>query len=136
MLAEAKRLHPELDGRLVRHRLPESLPFTDEEFDAVYSVAALMHFQKSEIPGVVQDIHRVLKNDGLFHLPVSLERADVDADGLDEKGRFFTVLTEADWSEICRSSGFREVSRGTNRDSIGRQGIVWGNFLFEKAGGD
>ena len=136
MLAEAKRLHPELDGRLLHHRLPEPLPFSDGEFDAAYSIATLMHLQKNEIPGVVRDILRVLKDGGLFYLSVSLDRDDVGADGLDGKGRLFTVLTEEDWGEMCLSCGFREVRRGTSRDSVGRRGIVWGNFLFEKAGGD
>ena len=93
-----------------------------------------MHLQKIEIPGVIQDIHRVLMDDGLFYFSVSLERPDVGAVGLDGKGRRFTVLTETDWSEICRSCGFRELRRGTSRDSAGRQGIAWGNFLFKKGG--
>lgn len=95
-----------------------------------------MHLQKIEIPGVIQDIHRVLMDDGLFYFSVSLERPDVGADGLDGKGRRFTVLTETDCSEICRSCGFRELRRGTSRDSMGRQGIVWGSFLFKMGIGD
>ena len=136
MLAEAKRLHPELDGKLIYHRLPEPLPFSDGDFDAVYSIATLMHLQKNEIPGVVRDVQRALKNGGLFNLSVFLERDDVGTDGLDEKGRYFNVLPEAVWSVMCLSCGFRVIRQGTSQDSVGLRGIVWGNFFFEKAGRD
>lgn len=39
-------------------------PFSEGEFDAVYSIAALMHLQKGQIPEKVRDIHRVLKDGG------------------------------------------------------------------------
>lgn len=43
------------------------LSFADASFDAVYSFNSLLHLPKDELPGVLQEIRRVLKPDGLFY---------------------------------------------------------------------
>ena len=132
MLAEAAKLHPELDGRLLHHELPAPLPFPDNEFDAAYSIAVLMHLKRNEIEQVMRDVHRVLERKGLFFFSVSLERADVEANDLDKTGRRFTLLSVSDWSDTFCSCGFLEIRRNTNTDSVGRDGFLWGSFLLEK----
>ncbi|MCK5248012.1 class I SAM-dependent methyltransferase [Candidatus Bipolaricaulota bacterium] len=44
------------------------LSFEDESFDAVYSFNSLLHLPKDELPGVLQEIRRVLRREGLFYL--------------------------------------------------------------------
>jgi len=43
------------------------LSFADASFDAVYSFNSLLHLPKDELPGVLQEIRRVLRPEGLFY---------------------------------------------------------------------
>ena len=133
MLTEAKKIHPELNGRLVRHSLPSPLPFAGGSYDAVYSIAVLMHLEADDIEPAMREVHRILEPAGLFYFSVSLERPEIDVNGLDDRGRRFTCLSEEDWVAMGRACGFRVAQSGTNRDSMEREGIVWGNILLEKA---
>lgn len=132
MLTQAKRLHPELRGRLVHHRLPDDLPFDDQAFNAAFTIAVLMHLKRDDIAVAIQEVHRVLGPSGLLFFSVPLKRPELGEGGLDERGRRFTSLSEAEWREISCACGFLEIHRATNRDSLDREGIVWGNFLMEK----
>ena len=119
MLADAKRLHPELDGRLLHHRLPEPLPFSDEVFDAVYSIAVLMHLQKSEVAGVIIGANREeLPN------PWRIERGG------------FTVLETAvvapAASQKCRRSSVREHPRDRARRAVSSWAVP---FAWPSRGG-
>jgi len=44
--------------------------FADNSFDAVYSLNSLLHLSKAELPGVLKDIHFILKSGGLFYMGV------------------------------------------------------------------
>jgi SAM-dependent methyltransferase len=44
--------------------------FPDNSFDAVYSLNSLLHLPKVELPGVLNDIHYILKPGGLFYMGV------------------------------------------------------------------
>jgi SAM-dependent methyltransferase len=46
------------------------LEFTNESFDVIYTFNSLLHIPKNELPLVLENIKRVLKPNGLFHLGV------------------------------------------------------------------
>lgn len=46
------------------------LEFPADSFDAVYALNSLLHVPKKELPTVLQNVHRVLRADGLFYLGV------------------------------------------------------------------
>jgi SAM-dependent methyltransferase len=52
--------------RLVKHDLNKALPFPNDRFDVVISLANLEHLENSR--GVFQEIHRVMKPGGLLLL--------------------------------------------------------------------
>ena len=91
MIAEAKRCYPELADRLEVIKIPDELCFEPVSFDGVYSVATLMHLEKSEIDQTIEKIANIMKLGAKFFFSVSVQRDDVDDQGKDEKGRHFTT---------------------------------------------
>jgi SAM-dependent methyltransferase len=133
MLAEAKRLHPSLDGRLRRLVFPGPFPFADGSFDAVLAVATLMHLAEPEVTEVLREVLRVLRADGALVFSVPGRRPDVGPDGRDQKGRHFTLLPETRWVELCRGAGLNVQSRCTSLDRLGRDSVEWWTFVARRA---
>lgn len=98
----------------------EDLPFTDEKFDAVYSVF-LFHELPIEVrKRVLSEGHRVLKPGGFYGLVDSLQRGDVpEFDGALEQfpveyhEPFYRNYIENQMSELLESAGFDLTSQGT-----------------------
>ena len=86
MIAEAKRCHPELAGRLEVMKIPDDLHFEPSSFDGVYSIATLMHLDKSAIDRTIEKIAMILKPGGKFFFSVSVQRNDLDDQGKDKIG--------------------------------------------------
>jgi SAM-dependent methyltransferase len=128
---KAVELHPELENRVVFHRLPEVLPFADGQFDAVVSVACLMHMQLNEISPVLAEIARVLKSRGLAFISVPIQRDDVDDAEVDCCGRQFTLISVSDWKDKFSSTGFEVIETKINPDGLGRLGVLWANFILK-----
>jgi SAM-dependent methyltransferase len=147
MAAEAVAYHPELAGRLSVHRLPEPLPFPDERFEAVFSLATLMHLAPDEIPAVLSECRRVLRapgsgrgrsaarapGGGILAVSVPTERPDLDGAGVDERGRRFTVLSRTEWKGLVADAGFEVAESFCSPDAAGREGITWATVIARKA---
>lgn len=131
MADRAAKLHPELAGRLLVHRLPTPLPFEAARFDAVVSFATIMHLGPGEIPAVLTDCRRVLRPHGVFAASVPTARADLDADGYDPRGRRFTVFDAAGWNERLDAVGLRIREAWSAADAAGRAGIRWYTVVAE-----
>ncbi len=129
MLTEAAARHPELERRLLRHVLPKTLPFPSHSLDAVIAMAVIMHLSFEEIQKAFGDIIRVLKRQGIFAYSVNTERAELDERGYDDRGRYFTCLSTADWEQLHTEAGFETVSMREERDLIGRTGVSWVSFI-------
>ena len=76
--------------------------FPDNSFDAVYSLNSLLHLPKVELPGILKDIHFLLKPGGLFYLGVY---GGNDFEGFRENDwadppRFFSFFTDDDLCEV------------------------------------
>jgi SAM-dependent methyltransferase len=125
MAEHAAKLHPELAGRIVVHRLPAALPVDDSSVDAVVSLATLMHLPEADLPGVLGECRRVLRPAGRSAISVPIQRPGVDANGRDERGRRFTVLAAERWTAFLREAGFSPVDEWQNADALGRAGIRW-----------
>ena len=131
MAERAATLHPELAGRIRVHRLPAPLPFGDDVFDAVLSLATLMHLPVSAIPGVLAECRRVIRPGGLLALSVPTERPGLDEAGRDEDGRYFTVMGAGAWAGLIRDAGFERVEEWSSADAAGRGGIRWWTAMWE-----
>ncbi len=132
MIAEAKRCHPELEGSLEVMKIPEYLQFKSSSFDGVYSIATLMHLDKSAIDRTIEKVAMILKTGSKFLFSVSVQRDDVDDQGKDEKGRYFTTMTEFEWVECCEKYGLQLEHSEITGDGLDRDGIVWLTCVVEK----
>jgi ubiquinone/menaquinone biosynthesis C-methylase UbiE len=54
-----KNLHPELKGNFLKHRAQDKLPFEDQEFDLVISLATLHNLRIFELQTALAEIQRV-----------------------------------------------------------------------------
>lgn len=132
MLREAASYHPELMGRLLRHELPEPLPFDAGFFDVVTSMAVIMHLQESALPAVFEEIARVLALGGAVAYSVNTVRPGLDEHGNDRKGRHFTCLDAPGWERYHQAAGLRTNASWENEDITGRPGIRWATFVCRK----
>ncbi len=55
------------------------LPFADASFDGVFAKASLLHIAKKDVPQVLKEICRVLKQNGVIHIALK-KRRDGQAD--------------------------------------------------------
>jgi SAM-dependent methyltransferase len=133
MLREARRYHPELQGRLLHHSLPTPLPFADDRFAVVTAMAVLMHLREKDLPGAFAEIARVTTRGGIVAYSVNTARSGLDADGNDAKGRHFTCLPAVRWEALHQGMGLRTRDSWESDDISGRPGIRWASFVCERS---
>ena len=118
MLAEARRLHPEIE---FRSGSAEALPFEDGEFDAVVGNFVLHHSGQPD--KVLEEALRVLRRDGRTGFTVWADLSKLEAFGLffaavEEhagaaelpNGPLFGVSDFAVFHTMARDAGFRDSS--------------------------
>jgi SAM-dependent methyltransferase len=132
MLAMAVELHPELNGATRRIVLPGRLPFPDERFDGVYSIATLMHLDRHGIEATIAEMARVLRPEGRCYFSVAETRPGLDDSGFDGRGRRFTVLSTDEWMRLFRRDGFRSLAEQHTDDILKRSGVTWFSALVQK----
>jgi len=77
MLAEAKRLHPELRRQLADMR---HLPFAEGSFDGVLCFYSLIHVRRDEVEGTLRELVRVVRPGGVVVLAVHRGRGTLHVD--------------------------------------------------------
>jgi ubiquinone/menaquinone biosynthesis C-methylase UbiE len=95
-----------------------NLDFPDHSFDAVYALNSLLHLSKKELPTVLQNIRRVLKENGLFFLGVY---GGYDFEGIQETDsyipkRFFSFHSDEGLKQVVTKSfkllSFKRITSG------------------------
>ena len=95
-----------------------NLDFPDHSFDAVYALNSLLHLTKKELPTVLQNISRVLKENGLFFLGVY---GGFDFEGISETDsytpkRFFSFHSDEGLKQVVTESftllSFKQITSG------------------------
>lgn len=124
MIREAVSYHPELRGHIYNCVLPQELPFERNSFDGCIASAILMHFEKKQVPKILKEIVRVLKDNSIFIFSVSSGR-QVSAD----TERFFLELSNEGWEALATRAGFKVVYSDSGVDLLGRSGITWTSFI-------
>lgn len=91
------------------------LDFPDNTFDGIWAMNTLLHVPKADLPGVLAEVKRVLKPDGLFYKGVY---GGWNSEGIWEKDhyspkRFFSFYDEASLKKAVSGpfalSGFRAI---------------------------
>lgn len=84
-----------------------ALPFSDEEFDGVWSYTALLHVPKSEVETALSEIFRVLKPGGIFGLGMieGDEELYRESSGVNQP-RWFSFYRKDELEQLLVKNGF------------------------------
>jgi SAM-dependent methyltransferase len=134
MIAAAKKLHPELNGRINQLIIPEGLAgIPSEKYAAIYALAVLMHLYRNSATAALEHIQRILLPKGVLFFSVPLKRPDMERSGYDAEGRYFLLQNREQWISMIEKNGFIKVSSEIMADSLGRTAVTWLNVYSEKA---
>jgi ubiquinone/menaquinone biosynthesis C-methylase UbiE len=105
------------------------LPFDDQSFGGVWAYTSLLHIPKKDLPKALSEIHRVLKNDGIFALGL----IEGETEGYRESSgiampRWFSYFTEDEVEIILDRAGFTIV----HFDKFMPNSKNYLNFIFKK----
>jgi cyclopropane fatty-acyl-phospholipid synthase-like methyltransferase len=127
MIREAERLHPELSGKIIRAVLPGEWPVFNKPFEAMFSIATLMHFSIEELDILLSRCREDLVPGALVLISVSGKREEKN------ESRDFLEMPVQEWLEIFRKNGYNHFSTAENMDASGRN-ISWYTFLLNTVG--
>jgi len=131
LIRKALTKHPELEGKIIQVILPSKLPFVDNCFDGIYSIACLMHLELNQINKVLDEIKRVVKPNAPVFISVPINRGDV-CNGKDDKGRTFTLLKLEKWKTLFNKFNLITIQTNIRPDGLGRENIDWATFTLRK----
>lgn len=110
-------------GSFLSHQIPSYWPNT---FDAVISIAVLMHLKTNEHAEAIEVIKSLIKPNGIVVLSFSLGERDSD------DGRHFEPLVLKDVVNEFSKAGFTLMNSVCTDDSLGRDSIEWATVILRK----
>jgi SAM-dependent methyltransferase len=134
MRAEAVRAHPELEGRVFEGSVPDGLPDLaglGGPFDGAICAAVLQHLPRAVLFDAVVSLCRLLRPGGRVLASIPTRRDDLDPEGRDEFGRYFSGVQVEELDLLFQRAGFRTLGRWHDGDSLRRSGVQWATLLFE-----
>ncbi|HRN96631.1 MAG TPA: class I SAM-dependent methyltransferase [Candidatus Levybacteria bacterium] len=111
-----------------------SMPFSDSEFNGVWSHASLLHLETvDEVKKALQEFNRVMKQSAVLHVLVKAQtgkdKTSVVTDSLSKHDRFFQYFTKPELENLLKESRFNLISieqyRETDRNPKGRPEVEW-----------
>ncbi|MFC1657568.1 methyltransferase domain-containing protein [Candidatus Moduliflexota bacterium] len=135
MVRESIRLHPELQNRVVCSPLPlqTGSPLLDRTFDAIVSIATLMHIPEHDLFECVTQIRTMLKPEGILFVSASMGRQEGVGDR-DVQGRLFVERPADQIQLLFERLGFRFIAKHDTTDVFHRK-MKWFTLIMQKAGG-
>jgi cyclopropane fatty-acyl-phospholipid synthase-like methyltransferase len=118
--------HPELEGRIRVHDMTEGLPDLPHRFDAVFSIATLMHFAPTQLNNLLTSLSACLHPNAKAFFSVSGPSIIRQKDP-----RYFNDLNRTDYENLFTDHGWeiREMSEWA--DVLDRP-LQWFNFYLER----
>lgn len=119
-----------------------SLPFSDSDFDGIWSNASLLHLETiEEVKKVLSEFNRVMKQAAVLHVLVKAQTGEsktaIVTDSLSKHDRFFQYFTEPELLSLLKESGFNLISieqyKESDKNSTGRPEVEWILALARKA---
>ena len=125
--AEICRIASEKTGMKVKQLRFEELE-GEEQYDAIWCCASLLHVDPEDLPDVLTRLHRLLKPEGILFACFKY------GSGVRVKdGRFFHDLTEDECVRLLTQAGFSMKELFITRDvRSGREEEKWVNAIAEK----
>ncbi|HWQ60187.1 MAG TPA: class I SAM-dependent methyltransferase [Candidatus Fimivivens sp.] len=126
MLEQARKAYPDVDFRKADFR---EMPSDIGKADGVVASYSLIHIPKVDVTGVLQDIRRILKEEGMVFLGLQMgESGEMFVDEPLKKGEqlFLNIFSREEIERLLSGSGFRIIK------SFSRKPVFGGELDFEK----
>lgn len=133
MLKAAVNAYPELKERTAIGTIPSDKLFFDKKFDCILCAAVLMHITGEHIDDAAASIKNSLNPGGRLLISVPLERDDINTEGRSPDGRLFIIRKVDVYNKLFEKQGFTLKYQHTDKDSLGRKGVIWGTALYQLA---
>jgi len=105
------------------------IPFNNKSFAGVWAYTSLLHIHKKLMPKVLQEIYRVLKDDGIFGLGLIEGTEEIYTNNMmGDAPRFFAYYKKRELEEILFDAGFEILYFEAFRPSSRR----YLNFVMRK----
>ena len=113
------------------------LNFPDDEFDAVWAHAVLLHLYDDDILKALVNLHKVLKPKGKIFVSLKLgSKETIVIDKLSNgEERYFNLTTKEKILNYLKESGFEVIKYAVVPDYAGRDDVKWITIFAEKASG-
>ncbi|MFH0820758.1 MAG: class I SAM-dependent methyltransferase [Candidatus Peregrinibacteria bacterium] len=108
LIQEAKK---RIKGAIFRVADMTNLKGADSFFDGIWCNATLLHLKKAEVPRAIQEMWRVLKNNGFLYLGLKKgkgEKVDPDRRYKNDK-RFFSYFEKEEINALLIRHGFKII---------------------------
>lgn len=134
----ARKTFPELEfieGNML------SLPFSDSDFDGIWSHASLLHLETiEEVKKALSEFNRVMKLTAVLHVLVKAQTGEskttIVTDSLSNHDRFFQYFTKTELQSLLKGSGFDLISieqyKESDKNPKGRPEVEWILVLARK----
>lgn len=124
--SEMCQIASKLTGLQVRKLLFNDLDY-DDEFDAVWASASLLHVPSSEVIAVLKIINQAVKSAG--HIYLSVKQGSFE--GL-RNGRYFVDYDEESLCQRVRSAGMTILETWLSEDVRPDRNEIWINLIARK----
>ena len=116
-------------GCPVSHTSFEKLEY-DDEFDAIWACASLLHVERKNLTKVFALLHRTLHKEGILYCSFKAR-----SDDFDDGERSFTCFTPTELEHfIISSTNFSIINIFISEDAReNRKGEMWTNAILRKA---
>lgn len=109
--------------------LPAGHPLLADRFDAILSLAVIMHLPDADLFEFACQVRQMLTPGGTLILSIS-EGRTLDPDSRDPHGRLFRERPPAELSLLFERLGFGLVTRDQTPDSLDRADIRWTTLVL------
>ncbi len=114
----------------------ESLKLNDESIDAIWASASLLHVSKKAMSGVLENLYRTLKPEGIFY--VSMKKGSGEELQADDRyggvEKFWNYVSEDELTQLLVEQGFQILETDTHQKSTSYQTHPWISVRCKKKG--
>jgi len=132
MISEAVTKYPELKDTIILSALPDLSGFRDT-FKGILCSAVLQHIPDADLYESFHRIRELTAEKGIFIVSFPVEYPGIDPEtNRDADGRLFHLRPEEKYRFLIGRLGFSLIETFSTKDSLGREGVVWGTQIWKK----
>jgi len=118
MIEEAKKRVKKGKFKIMDFR---KVDFKDKTFDGIWSMAGFVHIAKDEMPKLLKEMNRVLKEEGIIYIAIKEGQGEKEVKAPKYKGepRVFVLYQQLELEEFLKEAGFEVVNSDTSQEEFG-----------------